>query len=54
MMRPFTYEEITFKDWGSESIPKLIKKPKSKKKQRKWFPYYKWWLNKHYYIICIG
>lgn len=43
MMRPFEIDEI-IPDYP-HLPPKLIKKPKQKKKQKGYYSYYKWWLS---------
>lgn len=42
-------------EYGNHSPPpKLIKKPKCKRKHKSWFSYYNWWIEQQSYGIWIS
>lgn len=53
MFRPFEIGDIEF-DTEPSPPPKLIKKPKSRKKLKSWYSYYRWWLSQQYWEIWYG
>jgi hypothetical protein len=54
MMTAFDPNDIVFDDESYYRVPKLIKKPKTKRKQKKWWPYYEWWLGQQFYTVWFG